>query len=93
MVADADGLWVVMQDLNVIRGFTKCILTPNAVEFDRIRRRIIDDISESSGCADKSAARLELGTLLSACRRSLCFLMMFPHEQGFPPMLLVCSLI
>ena len=36
MVIDADGLFLITQDLYLIKGYSKCILTPNAAEFDRL---------------------------------------------------------
>ena len=36
LVVDADGLWLVAQDLGTVRGYARCVLTPNAVEFDRL---------------------------------------------------------
>ena len=36
LVVDADGLWLVAQDLDTVRGYARCVLTPNAVEFDRL---------------------------------------------------------
>ena len=33
---DADGLWLVAQNLSLIKGYKNCVLTPNAVEFDRL---------------------------------------------------------
>ncbi|XP_068602405.1 ATP-dependent (S)-NAD(P)H-hydrate dehydratase isoform X2 [Brachionichthys hirsutus] len=36
IVIDADGLWLVMQQPSVIRGYQKGILTPNFMEFSRL---------------------------------------------------------
>ena len=36
LVIDADGLWMIQQDPDIIRGYTKAILTPNVVEFKRL---------------------------------------------------------
>lgn len=36
LVIDADGLYLVAQNVSIIRGYSRCILTPNAVEFDRL---------------------------------------------------------
>jgi hypothetical protein len=32
-VVDADGLWLVAQDLGTVRGYARCVLTPNAAHF------------------------------------------------------------
>ncbi|KAF8581537.1 Ribokinase-like protein [Ramaria rubella] len=36
VVLDADALWMVQKDLDVVRGYHKAILTPNVVEFKRL---------------------------------------------------------
>ena len=36
LVVDADGLFLIAQNLTLIRGYTPCILTPNAMEFTRL---------------------------------------------------------
>ena len=36
LVIDADGLWLVAQNISVVHGYSRCILTPNAAEFDRL---------------------------------------------------------
>lgn len=41
LVIDADGLYALNQDLSLIHGYKKCILTPNVVEFDRLKQQAI----------------------------------------------------
>ncbi|KIJ20970.1 hypothetical protein PAXINDRAFT_160400 [Paxillus involutus ATCC 200175] len=36
LVLDADALWVVGQDLSLIKGYRRAVLTPNVVEFKRL---------------------------------------------------------
>jgi len=36
LVIDADGLWLVQQQPDLISGYEKAILTPNAAEFNRL---------------------------------------------------------
>jgi ATP-dependent NAD(P)H-hydrate dehydratase len=36
IVIDADGLFILTYDLSLIKGYTKCILTPNYMEFKRL---------------------------------------------------------
>jgi len=36
LVVDADGLFLVSQDLELIRGYRRAVLTPNVVEFKRL---------------------------------------------------------
>lgn len=38
LVIDADGLWLINQRPDLIRGYSKAILTPNKVEFDRLAK-------------------------------------------------------
>lgn len=37
-VLDADGLLIVTEDPNIIKGYKECILTPNVVEFGRLAK-------------------------------------------------------
>ncbi|KAJ5974278.1 YjeF C-terminal domain carbohydrate kinase-like protein [Penicillium waksmanii] len=39
-VLDADGLIVVTEDPNIIKGYKDCILTPNVVEFGRLAKAL-----------------------------------------------------
>lgn len=36
IVVDGDALWALNQDLDVIQGYTRCILTPNPAEYRRL---------------------------------------------------------
>jgi len=36
LVLDADALWLVGQDVSIIKGYRRAILTPNVVEFSRL---------------------------------------------------------
>lgn len=36
VVIDADGLWLVQSDPEVVKGYKKAVLTPNVVEFKRL---------------------------------------------------------
>ena len=33
---DADALWMIGQDLSLIKGYRKAVLTPNVMEFKRL---------------------------------------------------------
>ncbi|KAH7890867.1 Ribokinase-like protein [Phlebopus sp. FC_14] len=44
LVLDADALWMVGQDLSLIKGYRRVVLTPNVVEFKRL--------SEQAGIGD-----------------------------------------
>lgn len=38
---DADGLWLVQNEPDVIEGFSKAVLTPNVVEFGRLCKAMV----------------------------------------------------
>ncbi|KAI1618579.1 Ribokinase-like protein [Exophiala viscosa] len=40
MVLDADALWLVQTDPDLIKGHKECILTPNVVEFGRLAKAL-----------------------------------------------------
>lgn len=40
MVLDADALWLVQTDPDLIKGHKECILTPNVVEFGRLAKSV-----------------------------------------------------
>ena len=41
IVIDADGLWFLTNNPNVIRGYKKAVLTPNAMEFSRLVHSVL----------------------------------------------------
>lgn len=45
LVIDADALWFLSQDLSIIKGYKKCILTPNAMEFGKLITSAISEIN------------------------------------------------
>lgn len=47
LVIDADGLWMVANNLSLIIGYSRCILTPNRVEFDRLVQSAADQFPTS----------------------------------------------
>lgn len=40
VVLDADALWMVANDFSIIRGYRRAVLTPNFVEFQRLREKL-----------------------------------------------------
>ncbi len=60
MVLDADALWLVQTDPDLVRGHKECILTPNVVEFGRLAKSV--GLDHSSG--DPSKACQELSKIL-----------------------------
>jgi ATP-dependent NAD(P)H-hydrate dehydratase len=41
IVLDADGLWLIEKHPEYIRGYNKAVLTPNVVEFGRLRDTLV----------------------------------------------------
>jgi ATP-dependent NAD(P)H-hydrate dehydratase len=41
VVLDADALWMVQKDPEVVRGYHKAVLTPNVVEFKRLSETVV----------------------------------------------------
>ena len=41
LVIDADGLWHLINSPALIRGYTKAVLTPNAMEFSRLVQTVL----------------------------------------------------
>jgi len=46
MVLDADALWLVQTDPDMIKGHKECILTPNVVEFGRLAKSAGMDVQK-----------------------------------------------
>ena len=43
VVLDADALWLVNQDISVIKGYRRAVLTPNVMEFKRLSEKLSID--------------------------------------------------
>lgn len=41
IVLDADGLWLIQKHPEYIKGYAKAVLTPNVVEFQRLREALV----------------------------------------------------
>ena len=41
VVLDADGLYMVGQDISLIQGYRRAVLTPNVVEFKRLSENVV----------------------------------------------------
>jgi ATP-dependent NAD(P)H-hydrate dehydratase len=48
IVIDADGLFLITQNISIIKGYKKCILTPNAAEFERLLSSVINEVNNIS---------------------------------------------
>lgn len=55
VVVDADGLWLLQNEPEVIKGYKKAILTPNVAEFARLCDKLGVD---AKGDPDQAAKRL-----------------------------------
>lgn len=57
LVIDADGLYIVTKDLDLVKGYKECILTPNKNEFQRLADQLgikldAEDTSEEVRCLE-----------------------------------------
>ena len=43
VVLDADALWMVNQDISIIKGYRRAVLTPNVMEFKRLSEALSID--------------------------------------------------
>jgi ATP-dependent NAD(P)H-hydrate dehydratase len=41
VVVDADGLWMVGHNLELVKGYRRAVLTPNVVEFKRLSEAVV----------------------------------------------------
>ena len=68
---DADGLYIVTKDLDLVKGYSECILTPNKNEF----QRLADQLGLDTQKEDEQASlceRLTPSTCLAALCRQRC---------------------
>lgn len=47
VVLDADALWMVGQDVDLIKGYRRAVVTPNVVEFKRLSEAVVGASSSS----------------------------------------------
>jgi len=52
LVIDGDGLFLVCQDFDLIKGYKRAILTPNKVEFQRIKDKLFPGSANDKGIMD-----------------------------------------
>lgn len=58
LIVDADGLWLVNQELGLVEGYANAVLTPNAAEFRRLAARVGVD-AEAEDALEEVARRLQ----------------------------------
>ena len=46
MVLDADALYIVTHDLDLVKGYPNAILTPNKAEFGRLAKQLNVDLED-----------------------------------------------
>lgn len=51
VVLDADALWMVGQEVDVVKGYRRAVLTPNVVEF----RRLCEQVGVPEGDGERAA--------------------------------------
>ena len=56
IVLDGDALWALNQDLDLIQGYTRCILTPNPAEYRRLYMSVAESLELSSNASYMSAS-------------------------------------
>lgn len=67
-VLDADGLLIVTEDPNLVKGYKNCILTPNVVEFGRLAKALGIQVSAPAEIA-KSGDSDSLDKESKACEQ------------------------
>ena len=71
LVLDADGLYMAGQDLSVIKGYRRAVLTPNVVEFKRLSEQAVRMSLALCGSVSASNAHYMCSTRVSIRQRSL----------------------
>lgn len=57
IVIDADGLFIIQKNPDIIKGYTKAVLTPNVVEFQRLKEAV--GFTEPTENEDSHASSLQ----------------------------------
>ncbi|KAL8746429.1 MAG: hypothetical protein Q9190_001566 [Brigantiaea leucoxantha] len=64
LVLDADALWLIQKQPDLIRGYKECILTPNVVEFGRLAKAVGVDTGGDTGREGCKALANALGGVM-----------------------------
>lgn len=84
-VLDADGLLIVTEDPNLVKGYTECILTPNVVEFGRLAKALgikvpsQTDIAQEEG-NNKTSKETQACEELSKALGGVTIIQKGPHD-------------
>lgn len=83
-VLDADGLLVVTEDPNLIKGYKECILTPNVVEFGRLAKAMGIEVPSQAQIGqeegDKTSKETEACEQLSKALGGVTIIQKGPHD-------------
>lgn len=87
LVIDADGLWLINQQPDLVRGCNRVILTPNKMEFKRLAKAVLGDHADGATGSDLAAALsgpiiVQKGAVDMICSPNGTVLEC--HEQGAP---------
>lgn len=41
VLLDADAVWMLGQDLGILKGYRRAVITPNVVEFNRLSEAVV----------------------------------------------------
>lgn len=84
-VLDADGLLIVTEDPNLIKGYKECILTPNVVEFGRLAKALGIKVASQAeisqeGSSDQASKESEACEELSKALGGVTILQKGAHD-------------
>jgi Predicted sugar kinase len=84
-VLDADGLLIVTEDPNLIKGYKECILTPNVVEFGRLAKALGIKVASQAeiageGNGDKASKESDACEQLSKALGGVTIIQKGPHD-------------
>ncbi|CEJ59256.1 Putative ATP-dependent (S)-NAD(P)H-hydrate dehydratase [Penicillium brasilianum] len=82
-VLDADGLLIVTEDPDLVKGYKECILTPNVVEFGRLAKALginVKSQADVAGDGDKTSKESEACEQLSRALGGVTILQKGPHD-------------
>ncbi|KAF7716216.1 ATP-dependent NAD(P)H-hydrate dehydratase [Penicillium ucsense] len=68
-VLDADGLLIVTQDPELVKGYKECILTPNVVEFGRLAKALGIQVSSQAQAESKTSEDEKISKESAACEQ------------------------
>lgn len=85
-ILDADGLLLVTEDPDIVKGYKECILTPNVNEFSRLAKALgidvpsLAQIASDDGGGDKTSREAEACEKLSEALGGVTIVQKGPHD-------------